>query len=645
MSPSVLSTMARLSTPLLRSGVCLAALAACSAPSVGRELDVGSPRATVAGDVCVSIELPDQQHWEVVAAADPRDAQRLLAVGLVDAGVTATQFLADGVVYRSGDGGRSWSIALDLRGKYAKSIDPSCAFGPDGTAYVAMMVASEQDAPWDLALFRSADGGRTWAAPVVAPGSRGIDRPFLAVDDTDGERRGRVYVTGHLTDAPAPEGAPRPPRALTLFCSVDGGRSIERPVLVPMPDTGWFTAPGGIAVLRDGTVAAAFYETKAWRLNESGARVECSPPSPRVVKCLVSTDGGKTVSVAAAITTTTMQPTTIALAADRSVGAFHGRLYAVWDDVVQDLTRVLLAFSTDSGRTWSGPTVVSDNVRWRPPDVGPDVVLPALAVSPTGVVGVCWYDERGSAGREHLPHLGYEPRFAWSRDGGETFLPSVAVRSDAADRGAHGEWLGVRVVPPSAEWGTRAISVSVGGPFLGHTAGLACDAAGAFHPVWVDNRSGRVQVRSATVVVAGAAAPNGSPELARLADVTTAVALELDHVLYDREAGSITGVLRIRNTGSRRLGGPLVVRALTMSGGVGHITAADADNGVAGPGAAWDLTSCLGAGALEPGERTAERTVRFRMTDLHRGAPEIAGFRGNLVHLEARVLAAVPDGR
>jgi hypothetical protein len=363
------------------------------------------------------------------------------------------------------------------------------------------------------------------------------------------------------------------------------------------------------------------------------------------VKCLVSSDGGKTVSAATAITTTAMQPTTIALAVDRSGGAFHGRLYAVWDDAVQDLTRVLLAYSTDGGRTWSDPTVVGDNVRWSPPDAGPDIVLPALAVSPTGVVGVCWYDERGSAGREHLPHLGYEPRFAWSRDGGETFLSSVAVRTDAADRGAHGEWLGVRVVPPSAEWGTRAISVSLGGAFLGHTAGLACDAAGVFHPVWVDNRSGRAQVRSATVAVVGAAARNGSPELARLADVTSTVAIEFDRVLYDREAGSITGVLRVRNTGSRRLGGPLVVRALTMSGGVGRITATDADNGIAGPGAVWDLTSCLDAGALEPGQRTAPRTVRFRMTDLHRGAPEIAGFRGTLVHLDARVLAAVPDGR
>ena len=45
-------------------------------------------------------------------------------------------------------------------------------------------------------------------------------------------------------------------------------------------------------------------------------------------------------------------------------------------------------------------------------------------------------------------------------------------------------------------------------------------------------------------------------------------------------------------------------------------------------------------GGLSSGQRTVQRTVRFALVDLHRGAPEIAGFRGNVVHLDARVLAA-----
>jgi hypothetical protein len=39
----------------------------------------------------------------------------------------------------------------------------------------------------------------------------------------------------------------------------------------------------------------------------------------------------------------------------------------------------------------------------------------------------------------------------------------------------------------------------------GDTAGLAADAGGTFHPVWIDNRTGTHQVWTASVGVRGAA--------------------------------------------------------------------------------------------------------------------------------------------
>jgi hypothetical protein len=612
----------------------LAVLCACAATGHGGGVRYGA--VTVVADAWVSSQLPGEQHWEVVAAAHPRDARRLLAVGLVDRGVTATQFLADAVVYRSADGGASWAIALDLRGKAAKTIDPSCCFAADGTAFVALMLAERDDAPWQLALYRSPDGGTTWSGPALAPGSAGVDRPFIAVAAVaDGPAT--VLVTAHVIDAPGPVGAPRPPRALALFRSTDGGASLQLPVLAPMPDGGWFTAPGGIAVLPDGAVATVFHVAHVWHRDAAGERVELSPPH-RALRCFVSRDGGATTAAAGTIAEPSMQPSTVALAADTSGGPFRGRLYAAWDDAAQDLSRVRVAYSEDVGRTWSQPVLVSDNVPWPPPGGGPDVAMPALAVNGDGVVGVAWYDERGSRGREHLGHLGYECRFAASLDGGETFAPSVVVASPP--RGVGAEWLGVRVLPPSEEWGTRAASVSLGAPFLGHTLGLCAAADGAFHAVWVDPRGPRTQVRTARVDVAGVAARNGSPALAGLDDVTTDVVLEVANARYDRDAEQVTAELCVRNASPRTLHAPLWVRALTLSGGHARPVALDADAGGSGAGAAWDLSACVPVGGLSSGQRTVQRTVRFALVDLHRGAPEIAGFRGNVVHLDARVLAA-----
>jgi hypothetical protein len=61
-----------------------------------------------------------------------------------------------------------------------------------------------------------------------------------------------------------------------------------------------------------------------------------------------------------------------------------------------------------------------------------------------------------------------------SLDGGETWQPSVQVNE-------------------------KTIQASV--KELRDTMGLAADAAGAFHPVWIDDRTGTLQVWTATVRV------------------------------------------------------------------------------------------------------------------------------------------------
>jgi hypothetical protein len=79
-------------------------------------------------------------------------------------------------------------------------------------------------------------------------------------------------------------------------------------------------------------------------------------------------------------------------------------------------------------------------------------------------VAVSWYDKRGLRPRGK----GWNVRLRVSADGGVTWLPSVRINDVEGDKG-------------SAE-------------ALGHTAGLAADAGGTFHPVWIDFRTGTPQL-------------------------------------------------------------------------------------------------------------------------------------------------------
>ena len=123
---------------------------------------------------------------------------------------------------------------------------------------------------------------------------------------------------------------------------------------------------------------------------------------------------------------------------------------------------------------------------------GPDCFMPIVAVNNQGVVGVMWYDRRDN----QKPDRGWWTRFAASFDGGESFQPSMKV-SEAPN-----------VVDPRKELMTSMIGNqfrgrlgAASGPLLGqivvhgfnfvggHTAGLAADANGIFHPLWVDDRT------------------------------------------------------------------------------------------------------------------------------------------------------------
>jgi hypothetical protein len=77
----------------------------------------------------------------------------------------------------------------------------------------------------------------------------------------------------------------------------------------------------------------------------------------------------------------------------------------VWPDVGSGRSQILLAYSFDTGKTWSKPRAINDD-RSRPDSAGPDDFHGVVAVNPQGVVGVSWYDRR-----DHRDNLGWTVRF------------------------------------------------------------------------------------------------------------------------------------------------------------------------------------------------------------------------------------------
>jgi hypothetical protein len=125
--------------------------------------------------------------------------------------------------------------------------------------------------------------------------------------------------------------------------------------------------------------------------------------------------------------------------------------------------------------------------------------MPEIAVNRDGVVGVTWYDRRA-----HPDNLGWDIRFSASVDGGVTFTPSapVSARGATFPRGAsRARKVAAGVSEQRSDQAqidaARASFIYMGGD----TAGLAADAAGVFHAVWVDNRTGTPQVWTAPISV------------------------------------------------------------------------------------------------------------------------------------------------
>jgi hypothetical protein len=457
----------------------------------------------VGGNVHVSHPFAGVNHHEVVLAAHPR-RPTLLACSMFG---DARDRTVNTVAYRSTDGGVTWALAAIADEHFAD--DPTCAFDADGTAYfvtktntgVDMIPGASSDTD-SLHIRRSRDGGTTWD-PVIHS-VHANDRPFMAIDTTGGARRGTVYVAydDHVHGESARHGNDDFRHLLVLAASRDGGTTlpvaVQRALLDQRGDTASASLAAGVVVLSNGTAIVLQHHLLLGATNASTGKLR---ELGGWLQVFASRDGGHTLQVTTKIADVSSgynapasRGVASAIAADPGSTRFRDRLYVAWTDFASGRGIIRLSVSRDEGRTWSVPVAIGEDRGPAAPNGSPDNYMPTLAVNGDGVVGITWHDRRARP-----DNAAYDVRFAASIDGGNTWLPSVAVSTAPND--ARQQRRSAPVAQrTSGAGGWRPAE----GNFLvtgGDTAGLTTDAQGTFHALWIDNRTGVQQVWTAPITI------------------------------------------------------------------------------------------------------------------------------------------------
>jgi hypothetical protein len=605
-------------------------------------------RIEVGPNVQVSKANEQLTHDEILLAADPKDPNYLVGCTIVYSPVVNNGYTA---VYTSKDSGKTWAPTLTTE-KMKFSGDPACAFGGDGTAYYTVLAQIEdekKEAKGFMPFYRSTDHGLTWSAPVMIPQTfDGIDREYIVVDATGGKYNNRVYIHGTGTTKTIDAGDPYN-TSVSLFHSGDGGMTWGPPVMRRASDKKYVLGMGNNVVLSDGMWVGIFGELREyWTDAHSGDVLVNQPRKPNAwLKIMTSDDGGASLSEAVTVSDFYMDwPPYMSsvipyIAVDVTSGPFKDRLYAVWSDRRSGRDEILFSYSSDKGKKWSPARVINDDRPFPNTLDKPDHLMPLVAVNRDGVVGVSWCDRR-----DNPDNLGWWERFTASLDGGETFLSSVRV-SEAPNSYGRNEKLYISAgaygggTDPKNPAGDFQISAGLNGFEFsgGHTGGMAATADGVFHPFWIDNRTGIHQIWTAPVRVQGQVNVHGSPEFAKLDDISEKVALKITATRYEPERGTIALTAHLENTSKEALNAPLQIRVTDVHSDLAVVEIVNAENGQRGQGAVWTFTPSDSSGKLAADAKSETKELVLRISDnrlLHQGGAREPNL--SLFGLKAEVL-------
>lgn len=515
----------------------------------------------------------------------------------------------EGFVYASYDGGRTWIESL-VESSSAWVSEPSCALGVDNRAY---FIAGVSNADRGYArhefgrmyLYSSTDGGRTWGSPSIGPF---LDWTGVIVDQNQGANRGRIYVwANHVTDGRGSWSPPRP----ALFTSTDGGRTLLDPVTPTTPSTfkrvGAFPSNG--VVLDNGTVVTPIAGGRA----EGQGFVSLTNPASKVqmfAEVLRSTDGGRTLGDP--IVLGKLKGLEVSLVVDRKTGT----LFTAWMDENEGRNRIMLARSRDQGSTWLSNVAIEGDAGNRAVSVG----SVSIAVGREGLVGLVWPAGNGTCAR-----------FAVSGDHGRTFgnpidlnpcEEKLRLRPEAYSENlfsvqfmdaSPGQKLDPEIANQIIDNRGLSIRINMNKLAWGRTE-LLVDGSGRFHPIWGDGREGPTSLWTRTVTLGDA--PTPSMNVDHLTDISKLIHIRLTNNRFHLRSATFFVDLALLNNGANTICGPVRIVADGLRSEYGLPEIDNADNGVRGDGAIWDMTDELEGGMIRPWSPSMPRTLAFKVKNL-----------------------------
>ncbi len=389
--------------------------------------------------------------------------------------------------YTSFDGGCTWSDGGILPGFEGNGLtsDVTFAFGSHNDVYVAVLKSINNGAS-SIAVSTSTNGGKTFGLPVTLFSANGnvifSDKPWMAVDQTQGPHRGNIYVVWSYDHNGNCGFGNSCSEEMAFSRSTDGGKTFSKVRLVegnapfctnpatgrPAHSTLCDAVQGVIPVVEpDGTLAIA-----------SPYIDLMSGPIPTRMLVTTSPDGGDTWTTPVLIATIHdidgyFRPERYrnlslpALACDPK----SGQLYFTWSDKGPKDADILFTTSKDHGQTWSTPIRVNDD----PIGNGANQFQPQMAIAPNGVVSISFFDTRIDPRHQFV-----DVYLAQSINQGLSFLKNVRVTTVS--------W-NPAVDAPTDEYGSQ---------FIGDYQGLAVDDR-FVHPFWNDTRTGAQEIFTAAV--------------------------------------------------------------------------------------------------------------------------------------------------
>lgn len=457
-------------------GLVVVALAAAAlvGESRGAAADTTTPNVAVTSNKPYSYQQPS-------LAVNPKNPQRM-AIAYREGAQRSVCALA-----LSSDGGATWRTQ-DLIGPQGRlpwdttnalCYESVAAYGPDGTLYYAVQAAISFRDPFSRVLVTSSPDGVAFSEPVdVDPGTKtrnpgdvggGDWYPRLAVNPTSGELfvRWTHYASRNAT------------AASVVASSTDRGLHFSSPVVAtPAPDSSdarsVIDAYGtAIAVGADGTVYTSWLDLTKRNAGCSNARPAatstCALPVP--LEVAASRDGGRSFAPPVTVESgvdfgcpgrnvagTTALASCDNLHFDRGPEAFSllagtspgVAALAWWGGDPENLARISIATTHNSGRTWSPPKQVG-TIKNAPND---EQNRPVLAQAPDGRIDMAYYDTSNGGSQDVY--------LMSSNDSGATFsAPQLVTTSSSninvgpvSEDGVHpgfGEWLGLESNNTSAQ--------------------------------------------------------------------------------------------------------------------------------------------------------------------------------------------------